>query len=282
VYGVFIEYLSQLPEEARDKLRHLIYDDNCHLARFALRKSLVNMNDTTSMFAKLKKNIDKFHFGNHVDTWCLENCNPYSDPELGTVNTVVCEQLFRDVNSHRNCKSMNESKYFLFWLYNLDLHNLDVEGFAGCAPDPRSDYRWDNFKIKEVDLTNLNKMDCVEDIEDAMDKVQLREEPEFSCSICGAGYAAKVYLEKHTSEKHMKEQNNVKPHVCKECDKILTSKRNLEKHILGIHRTCNICKEVFGSMEELVVHKRMQTTCILCGGFFTNKYGLERHMKTQH
>jgi hypothetical protein len=68
----------------------------------------------------------------------------------------------------------------------------------------------------------VKKIDCFEDIADAMDKIQLREEPEFSCSICGAEYAAKVYLEKHTSKKNMKEEKNVKPHMCKECDKILT------------------------------------------------------------
>jgi hypothetical protein len=45
----------------------------------------------------------------------------------------------------------------------------------------------------------VKEIDCVEDIPDAMHKVELREEPEFSCSICGAGYAAKVYVEKHTS-----------------------------------------------------------------------------------
>jgi hypothetical protein len=81
VFGLFIEYLSQLPEEAMDKLQHLLFDDKSHLARFVLHKSLVDMNDTTIMFAKLKKNIGSLRFGNHVDTWCLENCNPYSDPK---------------------------------------------------------------------------------------------------------------------------------------------------------------------------------------------------------
>ena len=38
VYGVFIEYLSELPLEAREKLTDLIYDDNFHLARFGMNK----------------------------------------------------------------------------------------------------------------------------------------------------------------------------------------------------------------------------------------------------
>ena len=60
----------------------------------------------------------------------MENCNPYKIEDLKNVNTMICEQLFKKVNSHTNCKTMNESRYFLFWLYNLKLQNLDIEGMA--------------------------------------------------------------------------------------------------------------------------------------------------------
>ena len=67
VYGVFIEYLSQLPAEERERLKDLIYDDNCHLARFSLRKELKEKNKVTEFFAKnVRKTIDKFHFVNHI------------------------------------------------------------------------------------------------------------------------------------------------------------------------------------------------------------------------
>ena len=35
VYGVCIEFLETLPEEERKKITDLIYDDNCHLSKFA-------------------------------------------------------------------------------------------------------------------------------------------------------------------------------------------------------------------------------------------------------
>ena len=95
VYGVFIEYLSQLPEDVQKRIFHILYDDNCHLAKFALRNKLVNLNDVTADFASKKKSIDKFHFGNHVNKWCLVKCNPYQHPELNNVNTMVSEQLFK-------------------------------------------------------------------------------------------------------------------------------------------------------------------------------------------
>ena len=26
--------------------------------------------------------VDKFHFKNHVDVWCKQNCNPYKSDKL--------------------------------------------------------------------------------------------------------------------------------------------------------------------------------------------------------
>ena len=96
VYGVVIEYLSQLPQKDRERLTDLIYDDNCHLARFAQRKNLRAKNEVTKFFAeKVRKNVDRFHFGNHIDLWCIENCDPNKVRELDNVNTEICEQLFR-------------------------------------------------------------------------------------------------------------------------------------------------------------------------------------------
>ena len=96
VYGVFLEYLSQLPKYDMTRLTDLIYDDNCHLSRFAQRKNLKTRNDITKFFAEnVRKSVDRFHFGNHTDQWCIENCDPNKIKDLDGVNTEICEQLFR-------------------------------------------------------------------------------------------------------------------------------------------------------------------------------------------
>ena len=51
VYGVIIEYLDQLPEKERKCLKDLIYDDNCHMAKFALKNAKVNPNELTNFLA---------------------------------------------------------------------------------------------------------------------------------------------------------------------------------------------------------------------------------------
>ena len=285
---MFIEYLSQLPEDEMKRLTDLIYDDNCHLARFALRKELVTRNDVTEFFAEnVRKNIDKFHFKNHIDPWCIENCDPNKVKELDGVNTEICEQLFRKVNSHSNCKSMNESKYFLFWLYNLDLHNLDIEDLAS-ASDPRVDYRWMKLDIKMVDLAHIKKMTVEEaevnvdngdmdEVIEGIKNVSLDKSEYFLCKDCGGGFTSIGYLEHHRKKKH---DEIVKPYLCLECNKILQSKRNLEDHIQKIHRTCKPCDLKFSSGSDLEEHKKVHTTCIKCKADMKTKYKLERHMKT--
>ena len=61
--------------------------------------------------------VDKFHFRNHIDPWCIEHCGPTKIKDLDDINTPVCEQLFKKINRHTNCKSMNEPRYFMLWMY---------------------------------------------------------------------------------------------------------------------------------------------------------------------
>ena len=280
VYGVFIEYLSQLPKEESKRLTDLIYDDNCHLARFANRKNLRTKNDITGFFAdNVRKTIDRFHFGNHIDEWCIENCDPNKIRELDGVNTEICEQLFRKVNSHSNCKSMNESKYFLFWLYNLDLHNLNIEDLV-CASDPRTQYRWLKLNIREVDIKDVEKMTLNEEnaeiveITEKLENVQIES---FVCDDCGGGFKSQGYLKLHRERKH---GEVLKPFMCNECDKILQSKRNLEDHVKKIHRICKLCNMNFDNGNDLIRHKKIHTTCSVCDVDMVTKYRLERHLKT--
>ena len=68
---------------------------------------------------------------------------------------------------------MNEPRYFMFWMYNLDLHNLDVEGLDSCIPDPRSEYRWSQIKIIKIDSENLPQKQNVESLADQLAEVDL-------------------------------------------------------------------------------------------------------------
>ena len=76
------------------------------------------------------------------------------------------------------------------------------------------------------------------------------------------------------------QEENCKPFLCEECDRILKSKRNLEDHIRKIHRTCKHWAEIFENAGQLEHHKKEHTTCAICNVDMRTKYKLERHMNT--
>ena len=85
VHGIINDFLGAVSD--RQKLKHIIYDDACHLCLYSTNKKIANKTDTTKFFSELKFVIDRFHFRNHIDPWCQENCDPDEVDELKDTNT---------------------------------------------------------------------------------------------------------------------------------------------------------------------------------------------------
>ena len=62
VYGILVEYLSRLPNAARDALENILYDDACHLKKFSEDPKRAALNEFTQQLAKIQKHVDNFHF----------------------------------------------------------------------------------------------------------------------------------------------------------------------------------------------------------------------------
>jgi len=106
----------------------ICYDDACHLKKFAQNKTRCLLTATSQRMAKMTMVVDRFHFKNHVDSWCKQNCNPYSSDDLQEVNTEVCEQLFAWLSRFPHMtKHMNRWRFLFIILYVLDNHNENVE-----------------------------------------------------------------------------------------------------------------------------------------------------------
>ena len=54
----------------------LIYDDGCHLKKYACNKKRKDITMTSKWMSSMNIVVDKFHFRGHVDNCCHENCNP--------------------------------------------------------------------------------------------------------------------------------------------------------------------------------------------------------------
>ena len=207
-----------------------------------------------------------------MDKWCQENCNPENVPLLSGVNTQVCEQLFKKVNSHRNCKSFNEARFFMFFLYQFDIHNLSIEGLETKMADPREEFRWQNIDIMDPVLEERPD----EDLSSVFEKMKIAK---FECEQCGSGYSQEGYLKKHLETKHgLTEKSGPE---CKDCGKVFANTKTLAKHIKS-HLKCNICKKEFLTPEEAADHKKDHTVCKLCNKDFYFASKLTKHVNSIH
>ena len=59
VHGILCDFFEANP---RHCIRKLLYDDMCHLKRFAEKPEQANKNEITKKLAEVSKHVDKFHF----------------------------------------------------------------------------------------------------------------------------------------------------------------------------------------------------------------------------
>lgn len=69
-----------------DHLETICYDDACHLLRYAQNPKRKMLTSTTERLSKMEIVVDRFHFKNHVDSWCKTHCNPYKCRKLDQVS----------------------------------------------------------------------------------------------------------------------------------------------------------------------------------------------------
>ena len=312
VYAIMIEYLSCLSPLTRQNLVEICYDDACHFKKFGENEKRANFNEVTKFMAGLGKHVDKFHFPNHVDSWCHANCNPQDVRHLDGVNTPICEQLFSSINKFTNAKSMNESHFFLFFLYFFDLHNLNIERRLRSIANPMSEYRYDFIKDlkKEDDMPSAVEVDVVEEIIDVVEEVvdvvelfgnmtvkekagnteeistvketEVLKSSTFLCKLCGSEYKKIGNLNLHMKNKHQEDCSETDIN-CKVCGIMFTQEKDLKKHMQS-HFKCEKCSIPF---EDLRAHNRHKKTyhseieCDICTDKCTDKATYDVHMK-QH
>ena len=104
-------------------LTYMLYDDVCNIKKFLNKRKL-----KTSRGQKLNEKkhfINKLHILNHKDPWCIANCDPYKEPELNGINTVVCEQFnFWGDGFKFMIKIMKYQSFHFFLFIMFDFYNI--------------------------------------------------------------------------------------------------------------------------------------------------------------
>ena len=206
------------------------------MAFLSEKKSVMDQNDVTRKFGAAHKAVDKFHFPGHVSKKCHETCDPYKMPCFDDINSPVCEQVFSRLNRFTQVKGMNESHFLFFFIYLLDLQNLDIEGRLRSVANPFSAERkeiieksyYDECIINDIprDLTLLPS--APEDELEHIEAVVQNEKELFECQMCDAKYKHQGSLRKHTQKKHSIVQGLI---VCELCDSKFQTKKPHTRHL---------------------------------------------------
>ena len=122
-------------------------------------------------------------------------------------------------------KCEHTARFFLFFLYQFDIHNLAIEGLDSKIADLREEFRWDNIEIKNPDLDLESKVD---ELTSGMESLELNRI--VYCKHCGAGYSKEGYLKRHIESKHgiVAERDMTGP-LCGECEKVFRKCKNFRK-----------------------------------------------------
>ena len=89
----------------------IVYNDACHLKRFCIKCG--HLNEINNYLSTAEIFCDILHFGNHIDTWCIQNCNPSQCESLIDVNTETCKHIFSWMSRYSYMtRYMNRNHFF--------------------------------------------------------------------------------------------------------------------------------------------------------------------------
>ena len=82
----FVEFVDSIVE-------FIVYDDGCHLRRFAQNSSRSKVTPTAKKLSQIEVVVDKLHMEGHVDKWCKDNCDPHNFEALRHVCKFIMDNF---------------------------------------------------------------------------------------------------------------------------------------------------------------------------------------------
>ena len=127
-------------------------------------------------------------------------------------------------------------RFFLFWLYQMHTHNLDIEGLAGAMANPHVNFRWEHINIRPVDFGQLRqrllgRKTPETEISAKLGNLTLSAH---KCPLCKEAFEDEGSLKAHLNTIHP-ETHYSNARECKDCGKILGCARSLTRHTISDH-----------------------------------------------
>ena len=94
-----------------------MYDDACHLWRFAQGVNKDNPTPRLKNFISKQFFVDRFHIQGRDEVWCDTNCHSRNFRELKDINTMVCGQQNFLINGFKYILKHMQADTYNFYLY---------------------------------------------------------------------------------------------------------------------------------------------------------------------
>ena len=122
---------------------------------------------------------------------------------------------------------MNESRFFWFFLYLIDLRNNAKEKTLRTLLDPKSEERKRYCQSLQKIILSAKRCEEVEPVVPRQPYSEL-ENGTYVCNYCGKPYKMVGSLQKHLEKNHKIEDAIC--FTCKKCNKVFDRKAKLSRH----------------------------------------------------
>ncbi|XP_037781522.1 uncharacterized protein LOC119577920 [Penaeus monodon] len=274
----------------------------------------VNTNTSVSLNGTSGENItvgygtEEGEDGVDINQWISEEIHNYIIPKLETsahsapgeysgvkaaITTSLQEEKFENIDENTKCdrkslESSDQEKKTEYESTSLVFENTEKNCFeCEICGKTYSDLRSCQAHIRGVHLEarqmckhcgKMFKRRC-----DLYQHERRHSEANVPCKVCGKNFKLRKDL-----AAHMATHVGRKKFSCNDCDKELTSLRNLKNHIASVHKKqrafeCHICKKTYSKACSLQVHMRSVHTgerpfkCNVCSKRFCDPALLKLH-----
>jgi uncharacterized C2H2 Zn-finger protein len=216
--------------------------------------------------------------------------NPNKKAYFGNIQ-IVYLMVGTAIKIYNNKKKLNDFLKRYYSTYSLVWTNKPFQ-----CPEKNCNFTENSFARMEIHLKRHNNEKsyycekCDEKFVtkwDYTNHVKLHSEPHpFKCPVenCNDQFRyEKQYIN------HLRKEHNIKPYVCKICNKRFDRNYNLKTH-MRIHTgekpyKCKECGKSFKQKSELNVHLKIHTgekpyKCKVCGKSFIQSHSLTEHIRT--